>query len=86
MGKAAVTFNPVEEAERQAWVKGYRAALDDFQAIGNARIADWYGTLIAQLRADLQDIDNIGKRKAALGKLKLRAAVEKYHQRREAAE
>lgn len=74
--QAAPVDRPVptpNEPERQAWVRGYRAALDDLATFGRTRLAEAWEGVIADLRADLKDIDDAGKRKAALARLRQHA-------------
>jgi hypothetical protein len=69
------------EAERRGWVRGYRAALDDMEQLGTARITAWYSAVIRQLAEDLREIDSVGKRRAQLGRLRERVlqAEEAHH-------
>jgi hypothetical protein len=65
-------MSEASEPERRAWVRGYRAALDDLDAFGKDRIARLWDGAIADLRADLHDIDATAKRKEALARLRRR--------------
>lgn len=71
-----------DEAERRAWIRGYRAAIADLESLGKARVTDWYGSIIEDMRNDIDEIDYVGKRGAQIAKLRQRQAKEKRHRQR----